>query len=89
MFPAKYRNGAFIAFHNQSPELKKGYMVAFVPFQNGKAGKWEIFADNFAGVDLANPDGPIQHRPCGLAQGPDGALYVTDSLNGTIFKISY
>jgi glucose/arabinose dehydrogenase len=30
-----------------------------------------------------------QHRPCGLAQGPDGALYVTDDTKGTIYKISY
>lgn len=89
MFPARYKHGAFIAFHNQSPELKKGYLVAFVPFVNGKAGKWEIFADNFAGVDLVKPMGPIEHRPCGLAQGPDGSLYVTDDLNGTLFKISY
>ncbi|MCF2447567.1 PQQ-dependent sugar dehydrogenase [Dyadobacter sp. CY345] len=89
MFPARYKNGAFIAFHSQSAELHKGYMVAFVPFVNGKAGKWEIFADNFAGTDLAKPTGPIEHRPCGLAQGPDGALYVTDDLNGTIFKINY
>ena len=89
MFPARYKNGAFIAFHSQSAELKKGYMVAFVPFVNGKPGKWEIFADNFAGTDLVKPTGPIQHRPCGLAQGPDGALYVTDDLNGTIFKIDY
>ncbi|KAA0992578.1 PQQ-dependent sugar dehydrogenase [Dyadobacter aurulentus] len=89
MFPAKYKNGAFVAFHSQSAELKKGYLVAFVPFVNGKPGKWEIFADNFAGTDLVQPTGPIQHRPCGLAQGPDGALYVTDDLNGTIFKIAY
>ncbi len=90
MFPAKYSNGAFIAFHNQSPELKKGFFVAFVPFENGKpSGEWEIFADNFAGIDLANPSGPVQHRPCGLAQGPNGALYVSDDLGGTIFKISY
>ncbi len=89
MFPAKYRNGAFIAFHNMAPELKNGYLVAFVPFVNGKAGKWEIFAENFAGVNLVSPEGPIQHRPCGLAQGPDGSLYVSDDLNGTIFKISY
>jgi glucose/arabinose dehydrogenase len=90
MFPAKYRNGAFVAFHGQSPELKKGYFVAFVPFINGKpTGKWEIFADNFAGTDLVKPTGPIQHRPCGLAQGPDGALYVSDDLGGTIFKITF
>lgn len=88
-FPARYKNGAFIAFHSQSAELKKGYLVAFVPFVNGKPGKWEIFADNFAGVDLAAPTGPIEHRPCGLAQGPAGELYVTDDLNGTIFRIDY
>ncbi|MEO8415498.1 MAG: PQQ-dependent sugar dehydrogenase [Ginsengibacter sp.] len=90
MFPEKYRNGAFIAFHGQSPELKKGYLVAFVPFKDGKpSGDWEIFADNFAGEDLKNPTGPIQYRPTGLAQGPDGSLYVSDDLKGTIFRIAY
>lgn len=90
MFPAKYRNGAFIAFHGKSPELQQGYLVGFQPFKDGKPfGKWEVFADNFAGVDLVQPSGPIQHRPCGLAQGPDGALYVADDLNGTIFRIAY
>ena len=89
-FPERYRNGAFIAFHAQSSVLHKGYLVGFVPFKNGKpAGPWEIFADNFAGTDLVKPTGPVQHRPCGLAQGPDGALYVTDDLNGALFKISY
>jgi glucose/arabinose dehydrogenase len=82
-FPAKYKNGAFIAFHAKSPELKKGYLVAFVPFKNGKpSGKWEIFADNF----LINKD---QHRPCGLAQAPDGSIFVTDDGNGNIYRIQY
>jgi glucose/arabinose dehydrogenase len=89
-FPAKYKNGAFIAFHGQSSEFKKGYLVGFVPFKNGKpSGKWEIFADNFAGTDLVKPTGPIQHRPCGLAQGPDGSLYVSDDLGGSIYRITY
>jgi glucose/arabinose dehydrogenase len=90
MFPARYKNGAFIAFHSQSQLLKKGYLVAFVPFKNGKpSGEWEIFADNFTGVDLAKPAGPFRYRPTGLAQGPDGALYVSDDLKGAIFKITY
>ncbi|MFB9841005.1 PQQ-dependent sugar dehydrogenase [Mucilaginibacter ginsenosidivorans] len=91
MFPEKYRNGAFIVFHGQSPQLKKGYLVAFVPFKNGKpSGEWEIFADNFAGFDLAKPNGAaLRYRPMGLAQGPDGALYVSDDLKGAIFKITY
>ena len=90
MFPARYREGAFIAFHGQNAQLKKGYFVAFVPFKNGKpSGPYEVFADNFAGIDLAKPSGPVQHRPCGLAQGPDGSLYVSDDLNGTIYRIAY
>ncbi|SHJ61877.1 PQQ-dependent sugar dehydrogenase [Pseudozobellia thermophila] len=90
MFPERYRNGAFIAFHNQSPTLKQGFFVAFVPFKDGKPeGDWEIFIDNFAGMDLAKPEGNLKHRPCGLAQGPDGALYVCDDFGGSIFKVSY
>jgi glucose/arabinose dehydrogenase len=82
-FPVKYKNGAFIAFHGNSPELKKGFLVGFVPFQGNKpSGKWEVFADNFA-----TPNNP--HRPCGLAEAPDGSLYVTDDTKGTIYRIQY
>jgi glucose/arabinose dehydrogenase len=82
-FPAKYKNGAFIAFHGKSTELQQGYLVAFVPFVNGKpSGKWEIFASNF----LAGKD---QHKPCGLAQAPDGSIYVSDDAKGTIYRIEY
>ena len=93
MFPAKYRNGAFIAFHgswNRAPEPQKGYFVAFVPFKNGKpSGEWEVFADNFSGKQTIESPGQAEHRPCGLAQGPDGALYVSDDVKGTIYKITY
>lgn len=90
-FPDKYKNGAFIAFHgswNRAPEPQEGYYVAFVPFKNGKPnGKWEVFANGFAGATIS-PRG-AEHRPCGLAQGPDGSLYVSDDSKGTIYKISY
>ncbi|MBV9960653.1 MAG: PQQ-dependent sugar dehydrogenase [Parafilimonas sp.] len=93
MFPEKYTNGAFIAFHgswNRSPEPQKGYFVAFVPFKDGKpSGDWEIFADNFSGGANFMQPGKARHRPCGLAQGPDGALYVSDDVKGTIYRISY
>ena len=89
-FPVKYHNGAFIVFHGKSPQLKKGYLVAFVPFKNGKpSGEWEIFADNFAGVALDPQKLAILHRPMGIAQGPDGSIYITDDLKGTIYKITY
>lgn len=92
-FPAKYKNGAFVAFHgswNRAPEPQKGYLVAFVPFKNGKpSGPWEVFADNFSGSNENTASGRAAHRPCGLAQAPDGSIYVTDDLKGTVWKISY
>ncbi|QDA58702.1 PQQ-dependent sugar dehydrogenase [Hymenobacter jejuensis] len=93
MFPEKYRNGAFIAFHgswNRAPEPQAGYFVVFQPFKDGKpAGNWEVFADNFAGSPDKVASGRADHRPCGLAQGPDGSLYVTDDAKGTIYRIVY
>ena len=92
-FPEKYRNGAFIAFHgswNRSPENQAGFFVVFVPFKDGKpAGKWEVFADGFAGPGPVKSPGDAVHRPCGLAQGPDGSLYVTDDVKGTVYRIVY
>lgn len=92
-FPERYKNGAFIAFHgswNRAPLPQKGYFVVFVPFKEGKpSGQWEIFADGFAGKDVINSPNDAEYRPCGLAQGPDGSLYVSDDAKGTIWKIVY
>ncbi|HZJ19147.1 MAG TPA: PQQ-dependent sugar dehydrogenase [Pricia sp.] len=93
MFPSRYKNGAFIAFHgswNRAPEKQAGYLVAFVPFENGKpSGDWEVFADGFIGQEeILSPDA-ANHRPTGLAQGPDGSLYVSDDAGGTLFRIIY
>jgi len=92
-FPEKYKNGAFVAFHgswNRAPEPQEGFYVAFVPFSNGKpSGKWEIFANGFSGGADKTASGRAIHRPCGLAQGPDGSLYVTDDSKGTVWKITY
>jgi glucose/arabinose dehydrogenase len=93
-FPAKYKNGAFVAFHgswNRAPEPQAGFYVVFVPFANGKpTGKWEVFADNFSGSPENTAMARAEHRPCGLAQGPDGSIYVTDdSRRGYVWKISY
>lgn len=93
MFPEKYKNGAFIAFHgswNRAPEEQKGFNVVFVPFENGKpTGEWEIFADGFAGEKEVKSPGNAEYRPCGLAQGPDGSLYVVDSKKGKVWRIFY
>lgn len=91
-FPGKYQNGAFIAFHgswNRAPEPQEGYKVVFVPF-DGKtpAGDFEEFATGFPGSDTPQP-GTADYRPMGLAQGPDGSLYITDSQKGKIWRVMY
>jgi glucose/arabinose dehydrogenase len=92
-FPEHYKHGAFIAFHgstNRSPYPQAGYFVAFVPFKDGQpSGDWEVFADGFAGVDPIVNTTDAQYRPMGLAEGPDGSLYISDSKKGKIWRIMY
>jgi glucose/arabinose dehydrogenase len=93
-FPEKYKNGAFIAFHgswNRAPLEQQGYKVVFVPFgKDGKpSGDYEVFANGFAGTEVVKSPRDAKSRPCGLAQGPDGSLYISDSVKGRIWKISY
>lgn len=93
MFPEKYKNGAFVAFHgswNRAPLPQEGYYVVFVPFKGSiPEGEWEIFAGGFAGVDVVKSPRDAKHRPCGLAQGPDGSLYISDDVKGRIYRIIY
>ena len=90
-FPEEYQGGAFIAFHgswNRSPEPQGGYNVVFAPFEgDSPKGTWEVFADGFAGSDMS--PGGADHRPVGLAVGPDGALYISDSQVGKVWKVMY
>ena len=88
-FPRAYRGGAFVVLHGTGN--KSGYDVVFVPFdRNGKAGSPTVFADGFAGFDpSAATRGPARYRPIGIAEGPDGSLYVADSQKGRIWRIAY
>jgi glucose/arabinose dehydrogenase len=94
-FPARYKNGAFIAFHgswNRTGQPQAGFNVVFQPLKGETSGgSYEVFADGFApnvGTGRATA-GSGNYRPTGLAQGPDGALYVTDDAGGRIYKIIY
>ena len=90
MFPPAYRSGAFVAFHgsaDRAPLPQEGYHIVFIQFSNGTPGDYQVFAKGFAG-GMMSPEGAA-HRAVGLAQGPDGALYVSDDKAGRIWKITY
>jgi glucose/arabinose dehydrogenase/mono/diheme cytochrome c family protein len=92
-FPEYYRHGAFVAFHGSTirdPYSQAGYFVAFVPSAGGELRReWDVFANGFALVDPIVSTSNARHRPIGLAQGPDGSLYISDSVVGTIWKVSF
>ena len=93
-FPAKYRNGAFIAFHgswNRSPEPQAGYNVTFQPFADRQAvGRVRGVRARAspARTRCSNP-GDAVARPDGIAQAPDGSLYIGDSQKGKIWRVVY
>lgn len=90
-FPVHYREGVFVVFHgswNRAPLEQGGYNVVYLPFNAGAPlGAFEVFADGFAGGDKS-PRGAT-HRPTGIAEGPDGAIYITDDQAGRIWRVTY
>jgi len=92
-FDRKYAGGAFIAFHggaSRAPLPQGGYKVVFQPMRDGKAsGAYEVFADGFAGKPVVMAREEAVSRPMGLAQGPDGSLYIADSVKGKIWRVMY
>jgi glucose/arabinose dehydrogenase len=88
-FLATYREGVFVAFHgswNRAPLPQGGYNVVFLPFNAGAPlANFEVFADGFAGATVS--PGEADHRPTGLAQGPDGSLYITSDTSGRIWRV--
>ncbi len=88
LFPERYRGGAFVALQGSwNADKPRGYFVAFVPFgADGKpAGGYEVFASGFwiAGASRAT----IWGKPAGVAVAPDGALFMSDDVGRTIWRI--
>ena len=85
-FPAKFRDGAFVAMHGSWNRAKRtGYKVVRLVFDNGRpTGEYEDFL-----VGFVRDDGNVWGRPVGVAVASDGSLLVSEDANGTLWRISY
>jgi glucose/arabinose dehydrogenase len=84
MFPAAYRERAFIARRGSwNRTVRFGYDVVTATTTPGQPVRIEPFLTGF----LEN--GEFWGRPVDVMQLPDGSLLVSDEQNGAIYRISY
>ncbi len=91
-FPDAYRGGAFVTLHGSWHAPPVPPRVVFVPMNgddpktpvdwNDPSAQWKEF---IGGWQLA--DGRRRARPTGVAVAPDGSLFVSDDLDGGIYRI--
>lgn len=90
-FPKNYNGDAFVAMRgswNRNPP--SGFEVARVDFENGRPVGIKPFLTGFLMKDASSPTGwGAMGRLAGMAEGPDGALYLSDDTNGIIYRITY
>ncbi|HZQ60432.1 MAG TPA: sorbosone dehydrogenase family protein [Casimicrobiaceae bacterium] len=83
-FPAAYRNRIFIAEHGSWNRSRKiGYRITMVTIENGRATRYETFAEGWLQGDSA------WGRPADVLVAPDGSLLVADDTAGAIYRIRY
>src|SRR5436189_503575 len=88
MFPARYRNGTFVALHGSwNRHRRTGYKIIFVPFTNGQpSGGYDDFVVGWA----PSPDSEdVWGRPAGLLVLPDGSLLIADDGSDVIWRVTY
>jgi glucose/arabinose dehydrogenase len=85
MFPAEYKNSAFIARRGSWNRTKKfGYDVV-VATPAGDKAKVKPFMTGF----LDAKENSYSGRPVDVLQMPDGSLLVSDEHNGAIYRVSF
>jgi glucose/arabinose dehydrogenase len=86
MFPAEYKNDAFVAMRgswNRSSPV--GYKIVRVHFENGKPVRFEDFVTGF----IVDNNKAHFGRLVGVAVHEDGSLLFSDDTNGVIYRVAY
>lgn len=89
-FPARYRNGGFVALHGSwNRTVPTGYRVAFFAMVDGQPGPIEDFLTGFLASTGENGTAVEQWgRPVGVVVAPDGALLISDDSGNRIWKVT-
>ncbi|MCR8923257.1 PQQ-dependent sugar dehydrogenase [Dasania sp. GY-MA-18] len=90
-WPAQFHKTALVALHGSwNRSSRDGYKVVSLHWQpNGKVIERD-FMSGFLRSDMAQPQGEsVIGRPVDIAQGEDGAVYISDDYSGTVFKVVY
>jgi glucose/arabinose dehydrogenase len=85
-FPPEMRGNMFVALHGAFDfSTLAGYRVIRIPFVDGKPGQPEDFITGWATQGAKLWVG----RPVGVRVGPQGSLYITDDVNGFLYRVDY
>ncbi|MGQ0591259.1 MAG: PQQ-dependent sugar dehydrogenase [Gammaproteobacteria bacterium] len=82
--PADYRGAALVALHGSwNRTEKQGYEVVSLHFaDDGKIAERK-FATGF------EVDEDVIGRPSDVAEGPDGAIYISDDFTGSVYRVTF
>lgn len=83
-WPPAYRHAAIVALHGSwNRTAKDGYEVVSLHWGADGSIEERSFVTGFL-----RDDGDVIGRPVDVAEGPDGALYVSDDYGGAIYRIA-
>jgi glucose/arabinose dehydrogenase len=81
--PPQYRRSALAALHGSwNRSTPDGYKVVSLHWNEDGIEERDFLAG-------FNQQGDISGRPVDVAQGPDGAIYISDDYAGAIYRVSY
>ncbi len=86
MFPAMYKDYAFIAEHGSwNRSAKVGYKISLVKLEGNTAVSYETFIDGWLNDDTQEQFG----RPVDLLFLEDGSLLISDDYGDAIYRVTY